>query len=179
VTGQSGADVTATDFSFPNDATLEFDANGKRYDYRIQERAVPNGIQAAYVHDGASDTHIITNTYPEDRPVNIRVEWDHTGAPAAERPVNATVEMQTKATAPGDWTPYRGGDCVLDGANGTPDAWTKSVPVPRVTARISAAAASRALSSSPFSRSCNIRTPRSTHTSAISRYDKTGFVIMT
>ncbi len=105
---------SATEWAFSFTGLPEYDKTGAAYTYTVKERVVPSGIVETY--SGTT----ITNTYPADKDVKIKIEWDNTGAPAAQRPTSTTVDLKH-----GNGTTYKTGIAIA-----ATDSWAKTVAIP-------------------------------------------------
>jgi len=94
---------------------LEYMPNGTAYTYTITEKTEIFAVVSEV--DGMT----ITNTYGADATVRTRVEWDHTGAPEADKPTSVSMSLIRNNGA----TPYA--TQTVDAAKG----WVHTFPVPQ------------------------------------------------
>jgi len=86
-----GSNPTVWNFTFDN--LLAYDQAGAEYVYTVKEKTDIFAVESTV--NGMT----ITNTYGADETVKIRIEWDHTGAPDADKPSSVTANIHRNGSA--------------------------------------------------------------------------------
>ncbi|MCL2545508.1 MAG: Cna B-type domain-containing protein, partial [Clostridia bacterium] len=98
------------------------DGDNNPYLYELRELDVDPNYIDTYGASADGRTFTVTNTYGPDATVRVRVDWDHTGAPDADKPASATVHIHR------DGAPAAYASQVVDAQSG----WSHTFEVPLV-----------------------------------------------